>query len=1144
MKTILQIHLVALLLGSSTLLSAQSSTGTEFWLGYLENLDLLFNDDPRFILYVEAEQTTTVTVSVPATGFTETFVATANGISEYEFPQAIWYSEGSEFIDNKGIRITSNAPIDVYAFHYRLFFSESTQLLPIEELGTEYFPTCYEDPGNPGTPNSFVVVSTEDNTVVEITPTTLTQGIQPAGIPFTITLDEGQNYQVKASGDLSGTRIRSLSGQPIAVFSGAQQADVEVCSGGADSHIYDQSIPISGWAESYYFVPFSGQGGDPVKIIAAEDNTQIYLDCSELVVLDAGEVFEIKLTQPTIINAPQPISVAQFNSSQSCNASGTGDPNMLQLFPTENQGTDFRWFASNLGTYFSVHYVNVVAPTANTGDILLDGSSQGGFFTPFPANPDWSYAQLQVAAGEHTLNSTTPFHAYSYGFGDFDAYTYNLGYGSTVDLDFACLTIDVDGLFCVDSILQFGTQNNLNIDFYLWDFGGEGASTIANPTFAFDQPGTYLVTLEVILEDGMTLSEELEITIIDCPADPCQNVDTPILSFTGTFCQEAIQFSYQADSVFQNVLWDFGPFGQSTAQSPSVDLQVFGTYTFTFTGFDAFNCPYEAEITVEVPNCGDPCSVAGEVEIVIEGVLCVDSILTITTSPFLDPFSGGGFLFYEFIISTGEIIQFTPEFQFAFSQPGDYVIEFLAFSSGFCDFFGGIEFTIDDDCQFGPCDNLPPISIFTQDDFCANEDMVFSITGAVNFATYSWTTEGASSTDPTLTANYPGPGVYSVQFSGTDVNGCLYEEEIFFDIEDCQIDPCDNLPPISIEFQGTPCVGEDLQFFVTSTNLLVTYEWNLGNGEFPTIFNPMTSYDLPGDYLVTVKAFDLNGCEYNDELLIEITDCQPCTFQAPVAINIVGGGPPCVGEPFSFEVTTDAELVSILWRLNSTEIGNELISDPILYEVPEFNATVTVTLVDTDGCLFEDTIPLEVLECDDCADDLFISVEGDSCIGGAWFLTYSIGTPVISTNWSVDGEPISSASGLNLDVLAEGPVAVSLEVVAIDDCIYTENVQLVGSACSEDQDCPIGFPNIFSPNGDQVNDTFRALYECPPEAYELQIYSRWGGLMFSTTNVDQGWDGTLNGQPCTSDTYAFIAKYVLDGSQTSVTETGSITLIR
>ncbi len=234
---------------------AQSSRGTSFWLGYMENIDLVFNDSPIFSILIDAEESTQGTIGVPATGLSIPFTAAAGTVTEVELPDAIWYSQGSEIIDNKGILITTDRPVRASAFHYRAYFSESTHLLPESELGTEYIASCYLDDRR-NYPTALVVVSAEEEHTIEITPSTLTQGLRPAGVPFTITLQRGQNFQIKAEGDLTGTHIRSLGHKKLAVFSGAQRAFIGNCFGGADSHAFEQALPIEQWGTLYHYIPF------------------------------------------------------------------------------------------------------------------------------------------------------------------------------------------------------------------------------------------------------------------------------------------------------------------------------------------------------------------------------------------------------------------------------------------------------------------------------------------------------------------------------------------------------------------------------------------------------------------------------------------------------------------------------------------------------------------------------------------------------------------------------------------------------------------------------------------------------------------------------------------------------------------------
>ena len=63
--------------------------------------------------------------------------------------------------------------------------------------------------------------------------------------------------------------------------------------------------------------------------------------------------------------------------------------------------------------------------------------------------------------------------------------------------------------------------------------------------------------------------------------------------------------------------------------------------------------------------------------------------------------------------------------------------------------------------------------------------------------------------------------------------------------------------------------------------------------------------------------------------------------------------------------------------------------------------------------------------------------------------------------------------------------------------------------------------NAFSPNGDGVNDVFTVTYK-DIKTYRLQIFNRWGNLIFETDNPEQGWDGRYNGDEVPEGTYYYL----------------------
>ena len=85
-------------------------------------------------------------------------------------------------------------------------------------------------------------------------------------------------------------------------------------------------------------------------------------------------------------------------------------------------------------------------------------------------------------------------------------------------------------------------------------------------------------------------------------------------------------------------------------------------------------------------------------------------------------------------------------------------------------------------------------------------------------------------------------------------------------------------------------------------------------------------------------------------------------------------------------------------------------------------------------------------------------------------------------------------------------------------------------------------PNAFSPNGDDSNDFFTVT----PGIYanfRMQIFNRWGALVFVTTDAVVGWDGNINGQPAPTGGYVYRITFN-DPTNTPVNLTGTLVLIR
>lgn len=147
-----------------------------------------------------------------------------------------------------------------------------------------------------------------------------------------------------------------------------------------------------------------------------------------------------------------------------------------------------------------------------------------------------------------------------------------------------------------------------------------------------------------------------------------------------------------------------------------------------------------------------------------------------------------------------------------------------------------------------------------------------------------------------------------------------------------------------------------------------------------------------------------------------------------------------------------------------------------------------------------------------------------------WFLVI---TPQLlaqkETNWWYFGKNIS----LNFNNITGGLPEVkdvsSLETYEANSTIFESDVYSISAKgeCGQISDtieisschCTMRFPNVFTPNGDGYNDSFKPIDLCDIESYSLSVFNRWGVEVFNTKVLNDFWLGEFNGKSCVSGVY-------------------------
>ena len=307
-----------------------TTIGTDFWLSFLKNYI-----QPNCIVYITSESGSSGVISMPGTGWLQTFTVPTNGSISITIPDS--YNPSDTFpntILNKGIHIVSGNPISVYAANQAQFSSDATLIIPTDALGNEYRVMAYSPLTD--SPSEFLILGVEDNTQIQIIPTAPVYGGVGANVPFNITLNQGEVYLVRSYGDITGTLIKSINTndcKTFAVFGGHECAYVPVTCQFCD-HLYEQMIPTHAWGKNYITTPLMTRNGDQFRILAKDNGTVVHINGGASINLNAGQFHETFLTQASYITSNNPICVAQYSRGSQCDNT-TSDPFMVILSPIE-----------------------------------------------------------------------------------------------------------------------------------------------------------------------------------------------------------------------------------------------------------------------------------------------------------------------------------------------------------------------------------------------------------------------------------------------------------------------------------------------------------------------------------------------------------------------------------------------------------------------------------------------------------------------------------------------------------------------------------------------------------------------------------------------------------------------------------------
>jgi gliding motility-associated-like protein len=609
--------------------SGNSNIGTEFWTAYMVHINGATGASAsQMILYIASDVVTTGTVSITDNSFTAiNFTVAPNVVTLVPIPSAAYLgnTNGSQ---SKGLHITSKNPIAVYAHIYASSVSGATLLLPVNTMANDYYSLNFTQLSN-ATPSysSFMVIGTEDNTSVEITPSAALIDGSKANTKFTITLNKGQVYQGLSNTDLTGTHIASVSTgsgcKKIAVFSGSNKIYIGSPNSSSDN-LFQQVYPTASWGKNYITVPLKTRNYDVFRIVLSDPATTVTLNGSVIPIASFTNslYYQFNSQATNVISSDKPIQVIQYAVTQGNGILGTksiagdiGDPEMIYLNPLEQNIDHVTLYSTN--KYLILNgFINVVIPTSAVSSFLLDGVAQTGSFYPVPGNTAYSYAQLPATVNAtHNIAASQGFNAIAYGFGQTESYGYAAGTNVKNLNEYAQFTRPGTSSVASSGCTGSGFEPQVILPYVTssitWDFGNGTTpvvqsspsyiSTIVKGTqtlyvYDYGQPvvfnaaGTYAVNVTVV--DPITTvcgSNEvisLNYTVSNPPTSKFSSRDTVCIADTIGFKDLST-----GTNGINGWHWNFGNSDTSNVQNPVYKFLSAGNYTVGLTVSSGTACP-------------------------------------------------------------------------------------------------------------------------------------------------------------------------------------------------------------------------------------------------------------------------------------------------------------------------------------------------------------------------------------------------------------------------------------------------------------------------------------------------------------------------------------------------------------------------
>lgn len=614
------------------------------------------------------------------------------------------------------------------------------------------------------------------------------------------------------------------------------------------------------------------------------------------------------------------------------------------------------------------------------------------------------------------------------------------------------------------------------ISSFYWDYGN-GANTPV-----YDSAGIYTVKM---------VAKVSEACVSDTVKKPIQVFDNPVPSFTyPQGCMPAggqVQFTSTATTTDGQVLtgftWDFGDGTTSTDADPLHSYTYYGSYDIRHSVTTANGCTVDT--LVKATFNLKPVLTYAAIPAVCESA---KTPISIALAGVTNGVTGTG-------IYRGLATDATGYFLPAVAGVGTHTIWYIFTSDGGC---------IDSVAATVTVNPAPHASFTVIGNVCQGLPVTISDQSTGNIVSWSWLLgDGTTETgNTTFEHTYAAAGTYVVKLVTVSDLGCVGDTgRVTTNVY--------SLPIADFKLPKGVCLPDGALTVTNTSANAKDYLWSFGDGSTSTEISPAHVYPAKGSYKINLVATSSFGC------VDDTTQTFRSFYDKPIAAFTVSPDTLCQG--------TDNEFTDESFAVNSTiaawawDFGDGSTSDS-RHPVKRFSSPgdyhVTLVVTSSAGCIADPATSS-------------VKVYLQPVVDAGPSFTVSQGTPLVLEATANDADNLTflwtPADGLS------AATTLRPSLYANEDIVYTLTAKGEGGCTASDETTvkvfkQVKVPNAFSPNGDHINDTWVITNLNEYAGCTVEVYNRYGQLVYQSTGYGTAWDGTYNGQPLPLATYYYVIR--------------------